>query len=62
MEVSPAHLDAVKIIFADEAFAVIGRSVETHRQLVFESGGRELIRESLPPLKAIWKQGLAEFY
>ena len=62
MEVSPAHLDAVKIIFAGEDFAVIGRSVETHRQLVVESDGRELIRESLPSLKASWKQILAVFY
>jgi phosphoribosylformylglycinamidine synthase len=62
MEVSQAHLDAVKTIFAGEDFAVIGRSVETHRQLVVESDGRELIRESLPSLKASWKRSLAEFY
>lgn len=62
IEVEAAHLDAVKQHFADHAFAVIGKAVDLHQDLVVSQSGQELLRENISTLKSAWKQRLAEFY
>lgn len=62
LEVDANHVESLRKIFAGDAFAVIGKSVEKHRQLVVLQSGVEEMREELSALKAIWKQRLVEFY
>jgi phosphoribosylformylglycinamidine synthase subunit PurSL len=62
VEVAPENVAAFSAMFADFAFAVIGKSVDSHRQLVVNRSQNEVIREELGSLKISWQHRLAEFY
>jgi phosphoribosylformylglycinamidine synthase len=62
IEVPADQLDALQQHFAGHAFAVIGKAVAGHQDLVVTQSGKELVRESIGSLKSTWKQRLVEFY
>jgi len=62
IEVPADQVDALQQHFAGHAFAVIGKAVAGHQDLVVTQSGKELVRESIGSLKSTWKQRLVEFY
>jgi phosphoribosylformylglycinamidine synthase len=62
IEVAPENIAAISSLFSGFSFAVIGKSVDNHRQLVVKREQKEVIREELGSLKVAWQHRLAEFY
>ncbi|MEM7145967.1 MAG: phosphoribosylformylglycinamidine synthase subunit PurL [Verrucomicrobiota bacterium] len=62
VEVSPDRVDEVAERFADLSFGWAGRASGAHGDFVVRSGEGEFLRESLSDLKAIWKNGLTQYY
>ena len=61
-EIDPAREGAVRRHFDGLPFAVIGRSVDAHRDLRVRRAGEPLLSEPLSELKRLWKHGLTPFY
>lgn len=62
IEVKAEHVEQVRRLFEDLPCVVLGHTVAAHRRLVIRSTGGFLLDEDLAELKAIWKNGLAEWY
>jgi phosphoribosylformylglycinamidine synthase len=60
-EVDPSREDQLRAHFAGLPFAVVGHSVERHRDLHVTGAGADF-REPLSELKALWKNGLTPYY
>jgi hypothetical protein len=62
IEVAPDRVADVEAHFEGLPFAMVGRASGAHDDLVVNAGGDEVLRESISELKAIWKNGLTQFY
>lgn len=62
VEVAPGNLEKLADLFEGLPFACLGRAAAEHSNLRIEWGKEILIDEPLDELKAIWKNGLAQYY
>ncbi len=62
LEIAPENLEKVADIFEGVPFGAIGRTTTEKDVLRVEWGKEMLMVESLSDLKAIWKNGLAQYY
>jgi phosphoribosylformylglycinamidine synthase len=62
VEVAPENLEKLADLFEGLPFACLGRAAAEHSNLRIEWGKEILIDEPLDELKAIWKNGLAQYY
>lgn len=62
LEIAPENLEKVADLFEGVPFGAIGRTTTDTDVLRIEWGKEMLVTESLSDLKAIWKNGLAQYY
>ena len=62
IESAPGHAKALQSLFGDLPFVRIGCCSAEHLQLRITQNGTTMLDESLTELKALWKQGLSQYY
>ena len=62
IEFEEESIDRIQEIFSGSAFAVIGKTEQSHKSLRFTSGGVNILDNQIESLKETWKNVLTPYY